>query len=58
LRFWQQWHRADAADLGAAEAQFKKSCGTCHVAEDGAEPRQGPPRAGRSWSESGYWIRL
>jgi cytochrome c len=29
-------------DLGAAEAQFKKSCGTCHVAEADAGPRQGP----------------
>jgi len=33
---------AVADDLGAAEAQFKKSCGTCHVAEAGAGPRQGP----------------
>lgn len=33
---------ADSIDPGAAEAQFKKSCGTCHVAEAGAGPRQGP----------------
>ena len=33
---------AVADDLSAAEAQFKKSCGTCHVAEAGAGPRQGP----------------
>jgi len=26
----------------AAEAQFKKSCGTCHVAVAEAAPRQGP----------------
>jgi cytochrome c len=26
----------------AAEAQFKKSCGTCHVAAADAPPRQGP----------------
>jgi len=26
----------------AAEAQFKKSCGTCHVAVADAPPRQGP----------------
>ena len=33
---------ADSVDLGAAEAQFKKSCGTCHVALADAGPRQGP----------------
>ena len=33
---------AVADDLSAAEAQFKKYCGTCHVAEAGAGPRQGP----------------
>lgn len=33
---------ADAADLATAEAQFKKSCGTCHVAAPDAGPRQGP----------------
>jgi cytochrome c len=33
---------AGAADLGAAEAQFKKSCGVCHVAAANAGPRQGP----------------
>ena len=33
---------ADATDLGAAEAQFKKSCGTCHVAVAEAGTRQGP----------------
>ncbi len=32
---------ADGADP-AAEAQFKKSCGTCHVAVADAPPRQGP----------------
>ncbi|MEZ5831871.1 MAG: cytochrome c [Dongiaceae bacterium] len=30
------------ADAAAAEAQFKKSCGTCHVADADAGPRQGP----------------
>src|SRR5262245_47987651 len=33
---------ADGVDPAAAEAQFKKSCGVCHVAEAGAGPRQGP----------------
>jgi cytochrome c len=33
---------ADQADLAAAEAQFKKSCGTCHMAMPEAAPRQGP----------------
>ena len=33
---------ADEADLAAAESQFKKSCGTCHVAVADAGPRQGP----------------
>jgi cytochrome c len=33
---------ADVTDPKAAEAQFKKSCGTCHAAEAGAAPRQGP----------------
>jgi cytochrome c len=33
---------ADSVDLAAAEAQFKKSCGTCHVALADAAPRQGP----------------
>ena len=33
---------ADAADPAASEAQFKKSCGTCHVAAADAGPRQGP----------------
>lgn len=32
---------ADGADP-AAETQFKKSCGTCHVAVADAPPRQGP----------------
>ncbi|MBT9292746.1 c-type cytochrome [Hyphomicrobiaceae bacterium 22] len=32
--------RAD--DLEAGKAQFLKSCGTCHSAEPGAAPRQGP----------------
>ncbi len=35
------WASADGADP-AAEAQFKKSCGTCHVAVADAPPRQGP----------------
>lgn len=26
----------------AAEAQFKKSCGTCHTVDPAAAPRQGP----------------
>jgi cytochrome c len=33
---------ADGADLAAAETQFKKSCGVCHVATAEAPPRQGP----------------
>jgi cytochrome c len=33
---------ADGVDPAAAETQFKKSCGTCHVAEADATPRQGP----------------
>ena len=33
---------ADQTDLAAAESQFKKSCGTCHVAMADAGPRQGP----------------
>jgi cytochrome c len=33
---------ADQVDLAAAETQFKKSCGTCHVAAADAPPRQGP----------------
>lgn len=33
---------ADQVDLAAAETQFKKSCGTCHVAQADAAPRQGP----------------
>jgi cytochrome c len=33
---------AHAVDLGAAETQFKKSCGTCHVAVVDGPPRQGP----------------
>jgi cytochrome c len=33
---------AAGLDLAAAEAQFKKSCGTCHVAAADAGRRQGP----------------
>ena len=33
---------ADSVDLAAGEAQFKKSCGTCHVAVADSAPRQGP----------------
>jgi cytochrome c len=33
---------ADGVDLAAAATQFKKSCGTCHVAAADAAPRQGP----------------
>lgn len=33
---------ADDIDPAAAEAQFKKSCGTCHTVDAGAPPRQGP----------------
>lgn len=33
---------ADEVDPAAAEAQFKKSCGTCHVAAADGAPRQGP----------------
>jgi cytochrome c len=35
------WSSAGAVDP-AAEAQFKKSCGTCHAAVADAPPRQGP----------------
>jgi len=35
------WISPASADP-AAEAQFKKSCGTCHVAVADAPPRQGP----------------
>ena len=44
---------ADSVDLSAAEAQFKKSCGTCHVAEAGAGPRQGPNLFGVFGREAG-----
>lgn len=33
---------ADQVDLALAETQFRKSCGTCHVAQADAAPRQGP----------------
>lgn len=33
---------AAAADLAAAETQFRKSCGVCHAAVADAPPRQGP----------------
>jgi cytochrome c len=33
---------ADPTDPALSEAQFKKSCGTCHVAAANAGPRQGP----------------
>jgi cytochrome c len=33
---------ASAGAVDPAEAQFKKSCGTCHVAVADASPRQGP----------------
>ena len=33
---------ADGVNLAAAETQFKKSCGTCHVAAAEGAPRQGP----------------
>ena len=35
------------------EAQFKKSCGTCHAAEHGAAPRQGPNLWGVYGRQSG-----
>ncbi len=35
------------------EAQFKKSCGTCHAAEKGALPRQGPSLWGVYGRQSG-----
>ena len=35
------------------EAQFKKSCGTCHAAEPGAAPRQGPNLWGVYGRQSG-----
>jgi cytochrome c len=37
---------AFAQDLDAAKAQFLTSCGTCHTADPGAPPRQGPNLAG------------
>ena len=33
---------ADGVDPAAAEAQFRKSCGTCHVAAADGGRRQGP----------------
>lgn len=36
------WCLADGVDPAAAEAQFKKSCGTCHTVDPNAPPRQGP----------------
>ena len=36
------WCLADGIDPAAAEAQFKKSCGTCHTVDPSAPPRQGP----------------
>jgi cytochrome c len=44
---------ADSTDLAAAEAQFKKSCGTCHVAAPDAPPRQGPNLFGVVGREAG-----
>jgi cytochrome c len=35
-----------AQDAPAPQAQFLTSCGTCHSAEKGAAPRQGPNLAG------------
>lgn len=37
---------ADQVDLAAAETQFKKSCGTCHVAAADGGKRQGPNLVG------------
>ena len=36
------WCLAEGVDPAAAEAQFKKSCGTCHTVDPNAPPRQGP----------------
>lgn len=44
---------ADPVDLAAAETQFKKSCGTCHVAAADAAPRQGPNLFGIYGREAG-----
>lgn len=33
---------AATGDLAVAQAQFHKSCGTCHTVEANAPPRQGP----------------
>jgi cytochrome c len=44
---------ADTVDLGAAEAQFKKSCGICHAAIAEAKPRQGPNLFGIVGREAG-----
>ena len=44
---------ADQVDLAAAESQFKKSCGTCHVAAADAAPRQGPTLFGVVGREAG-----
>lgn len=39
---WSGPGMAATMDLAAAEAQFHKSCGTCHTVEANAPPRQGP----------------
>ncbi|HWA44963.1 MAG TPA: c-type cytochrome [Hypericibacter adhaerens] len=39
---WSGSGMASAVDLAAAEAQFHKSCGTCHTVEANAPLRQGP----------------
>lgn len=44
---------ADTVNLGAAEAQFRKSCGTCHLATPDAKPRQGPNLFGIVGREAG-----
>lgn len=53
LPLWMPVAAADATDLRTAEVQFKKSCGTCHVAVPNAPPRQGPNLFGVVGREAG-----
>ena len=47
------FHDKSLAQDDSPEAQFKKSCGTCHAAERGAPPRQGPNLWGVYGRQSG-----
>lgn len=53
LSIWIPPASADVIDIAAAEAQFKKSCGVCHVAAPDAAPRQGPNLFGVVGREAG-----